>query len=118
MLVKKKRANTNLKTWKSPQELRSTLGGPEVGGRWCSWESIQQMAYITDDWQFIESLPSSAAAPARKGQIKGKEVSWELMGMRGQKQQAGFKSAPVAFYSLLSSEISLEPHPWQVEPWR
>lgn len=81
-------------------------------------EFIQQMVYITDGWQFMESLPSSVAAPAQRGQIKGEEESWELMGMRGWKQQAGLKSAPVAFCSLLSSEISLEPHPWQAEPWR
>lgn len=36
------------------------------------------MVYITDDWQFIESLPSSTAAPAQRGQIKGKEERWAL----------------------------------------
>lgn len=30
--LKKRKANTNLKTWKSPQELRAILGWPGVGG--------------------------------------------------------------------------------------
>lgn len=46
--------------------------GPGVAGRWYRQErSIQQMVYITMTGS-LESLPSSAAAPAQRGPIRGK----------------------------------------------
>lgn len=60
-----------------------------AGGRWCrQGRSIQQMVYITMTGS-LESLPSSTAAPAQRGQIRGEEESWTLTGMQGWRQQAG-----------------------------
>lgn len=46
------------------------------------------MVYITMTGS-LESLPSSTAAPAQRGQIRGEEESWTLTGMQGWRQQAG-----------------------------
>ena len=51
---KKKKANTTLKTWIKPKRAQVHIGWV-LGGRWrcCRpGKSIQQMVYITDDWQF------------------------------------------------------------------
>lgn len=83
MLVKNQkpvgRANTNLKTGNI-----SILGGVGgAGGRWCGQgPSIQQMVYITMTGS-LESLPSSTAAPAQRGQTRGKEESQTLTGHAG-----------------------------------
>lgn len=72
------RANTNLKTGNI-----SSLGGGGAGGRWCrQGRSIQQMVYITMTGS-LESLPSSTAAPAQRGQTRGKEESQTLTGHAG-----------------------------------
>lgn len=64
-------------------------GGGRVDGRWCrQGKSIQQMVYITDDWQFRVSSQFLLLLQPKEG-TKRKRKGGTLMGMQGQKQQAG-----------------------------
>lgn len=74
---KKKKANTNLKTWIKPKRAQVHIGWV-LGGWWrcCRpGKSIQQMVYNTDDWQFrVSSQFSCCSSPVRANQRKGGKV--------------------------------------------
>lgn len=86
-----KRANTNLKTWISPREPKSTWGeawwlvgdGADKGGLYSKWFILQMTGSL-------ESLSSSTAAPAQKGQIKGKEEGQDTMMGHAGSEAAGW----------------------------
>lgn len=76
-LKKKKKPNTNLKTWIKPKRAQVHTGwGLGVGGRWYrQGRSIQQMVYITDDWQFrVSSQFYCCSSPKRANERKRGKV--------------------------------------------
>lgn len=83
---KRKKANTNLKSWKKLQRAQGYTGkGP---GQWeMVWtkKSIQR-TFILQMTGSLESLPSFTAAPAQRGQNKGKGKGgpwrWDMQGWR------------------------------------
>lgn len=59
-------------------------GGKGVDGRWCRQGGLYSKWFILQMTGSLESLPSSTAAPAQRGQIKGKEERWgTVMGHAG-----------------------------------
>lgn len=109
---KKKMANTNLKTWIKPKRAQVHLGklwvggglvgdGADKGGLYSKWFILQMTGSL-------ESLPSSTAAPAQRGQIKGKEERWDtVMGHAGSEAAAWVCSnKPPSFFVVFQVQRS------------
>lgn len=63
---KKKKANTNLKTWIKPKRAQVHIGGVlGVGGDVADQGSLYSKWFILQTTGSLESLPSSPAAPAQ-----------------------------------------------------